>query len=579
MPASRAAGQLVGVEQQLLTEPRLDPRVEAGAEPGRRRRLPRHRPGQVAGERLRVVAEPGQRRSRTGWTAAGRRSSGDRSRRRLLEQPLDLVVPLLRPGRAAACPRRSSGSAGARRADQLGGRDAGGRPPRCGARSARAGRARRRRRGWPCPWPACRSHGVGLAAPGRHRLAGGERGTADGPRPVLRWPAQHHAGHGEQVPGAGPRDVPEPELLERLVLLGAPWPARRCRRGCGRRASGRSRASPRSAAGHHERHGQPAGAAAVGRELPLGDADQEHRVPLEALGPVDGEQLDRVGLGRGGHVEALAELVLGLEPGQQRGQRDLAVDRLELGDRLHEQVEVVAPGGRGRADRRGELDVDAGGVDDPADQVEDRLADRGAQPAQLVGQQPEPRPAPRASSRGRPGPPARRRARRSRSGRRPRRPRAAGPATSAKLSPPGWLPASSRARRPSSARSRGPIAQRGPASRVSSAALAVTSWTRVSVATTSETSGSRSRPLRPTISTGISRSVSASKTAAAWELSRVSTPISRQAGSAISPWRRDHPVGQPGQLVVVRLVHDRAYLAVGRRPAWARAAAARGGSS
>ena len=32
------------------------------------------------------------------------------------------------------------------------------------------------------------------------------------------------------------------------------------------------------------------------------------------------------------------------EVGQQRGQRDVAVDRAELGHRLDEQVEVVAPG-------------------------------------------------------------------------------------------------------------------------------------------------------------------------------------------------------------------------------------------
>ncbi len=140
---------------------------------------------------------------------------------------------------------------------------------------------------------------------------------------------------------------------------------------------------------HHERHGQPARPGAVGRELALGDADQEHGVPLQALGPVDGEQLDRVGLRRGRHVEALAELVLGLQPGEQGGQRDLTVDGLELGDGLHEQVEVLAAGrGRG-AHRRGQLDVDAGGLDDPADQVEDRLADGGAEPAQLVGQQAE----------------------------------------------------------------------------------------------------------------------------------------------------------------------------------------------
>ncbi len=74
----------------------------------------------------------------------------------------------------------------------------------------------------------------------------------------------------------------------------------------------------------------------------------------------------------------------------------------------------------------------------------------------------------------------------------------------------GPAPARSRARRPSRARSRRPIAQRGPASRVSRAALAVTSWIRVSVATTSATSGRRSSPFRPTISTGTSCAESAS---------------------------------------------------------------------
>ena len=112
--------------------------------------------------------------------------------------------------------------------------------------------------------------------------------------------------------------------------------------------------------------------------------------PLQALGPVDGEQLDRVGRGRGGEVEAVALVVLGGEVGQQRGQRDVAVDGLELRHRLDEQVEVVAPGGGRRRDGRGELDVDARGVDDPADDVEQRLADGAPQHPQLGGQQREP---------------------------------------------------------------------------------------------------------------------------------------------------------------------------------------------
>ena len=262
---------------------------------------------------------------------------------------------------------------------------------------------------------------------------------ADGPRPVLRCGAQHQAETDEQVAGAGPRDVAEPQLLERLVMLG--------RLGERDDVLGRVPGERRQVAGvaaqrvgHHGRHGEPARARLVGGELALGHTDQEHRVPLEALGPVDGEQLDRVGLGRSGDVEPLAELVLGLEPGQQRGERHLAVDRLELGDRLDEQVEVLPPGGRGRADRRGQLDVDAGGVDDPAHQVEDRLADAptaadaARRPAARTGR------APRSSSRGRPGRRARRTATGSRSGRRPRPPPPAGRWTSSKSLAPALAP-------------------------------------------------------------------------------------------------------------------------------------------
>ncbi len=103
-----------------------------------------------------------------------------------------------------------------------------------------------------------------------------------------------------------------------------------------------------------------------------------------------GQQLHRVG-GRGCRdVEAVALVVLGGEVGEQRGQRHVAVDGLEVSDRADEEVQVVAPGRRGRAHGRGELDVGAGGVDDPPDDVEERLADVGAQPAQLAAQQAEP---------------------------------------------------------------------------------------------------------------------------------------------------------------------------------------------
>ena len=155
-------------------------------------------------------------------------------------------------------------------------------------------------------------------------------------------------------------------------------------------SAGRSRASPRSGVRQHGGAVEPLGAGGAGREAALRHPDQEDGVPLEPLGAVHGEQLDRVRLGGRGDVEAGAVLVLGLEVGEQRGQRDGAVDGLELRDRLHEQVEVVAPGLGRRADRGGQLDVDAGGVDDPADQVEQRLAGVRPEVAQLPGEQGEP---------------------------------------------------------------------------------------------------------------------------------------------------------------------------------------------
>ena len=90
-----------------------------------------------------------------------------------------------------------------------------------------------------------------------------------------------------------------------------------------------------------------------------------------------------------GDVEAVALVVLGREVGQQGRQRHVAVDGLELRDRLDEQVEVVASRGRGGRGGRGELDVDAGGVDDAAHDIEQRVADVGAQPPQLGGQERE----------------------------------------------------------------------------------------------------------------------------------------------------------------------------------------------
>ena len=172
-------GQLVGVEEVLLAEPRLDPRVEAGAEAGGRRRLARHRPGQLAGERLGVgraaatsaVADSdvGQRHVdhlvAVGPAPRRRSRSSSRSQsatRRGLDH-VEVVVGGRRVGRRAprARPRAAA------------------RPRGPGRARATGGTGRRRRTGWGRPWPASPASALG------HRLAPGRR-AGRGPRPGRR---------------------------------------------------------------------------------------------------------------------------------------------------------------------------------------------------------------------------------------------------------------------------------------------------------------------------------------------------------------------------------------------------------
>ena len=84
-------------------------------------------------------------------------------------------------------------------------------------------------------------------------------------------------------------------------------------------------------------------------------------------------------------------LVLGLQLGEQRRQRDLAVDGLEVGDRLDEQVEVVAAGRGGRADTD-----EASSTSMPVVSMMRRTRSRSGSPAcgpedaELLGEQREP---------------------------------------------------------------------------------------------------------------------------------------------------------------------------------------------
>ena len=220
-PASRGRAARRG-RPVLLAEPGLDPGVEAGAEPGGRRRLAGHRPGQVGGERVGVGAQPGQR------------GGGQRRRQRHLDHvgarragPRRAAAPARRPTRATvaltASPARPAGRSRRRAA---------GRP----ARTVGAAAGAAQRLPAVCRRPATaaarrpRSQRVGP----RPRRAG--PATLGAPRPSPRAPRGRSAGRAtgraalaarppavgrddEQVPGAGERDVAESELLLRLVRL------------------------------------------------------------------------------------------------------------------------------------------------------------------------------------------------------------------------------------------------------------------------------------------------------------------------------------------------------------------------
>ena len=141
----------------------LDPGVEAGAEAGRRRRLPRHRPGQVARRSRPGRRAAGPARSPTGSTAGARRCH----RRAVAARPprrsrSSSSSHSLDPGEPRPC-RRSSSVAGsaASASAAVGDPGRGVEPPRdlagvrCDIGQGRSGRAPRR--GWGRPWPACRA--------------------------------------------------------------------------------------------------------------------------------------------------------------------------------------------------------------------------------------------------------------------------------------------------------------------------------------------------------------------------------------------------------------------------------------
>lgn len=193
------------------------------------------------------------------------------------------------------------------------------------------------------------------------------------------------AGTEEEGAGAGEGDVPQAQFLGVLVLahvglergegLGVPGVDRRERGGV-------------AAQGVREdlRLGGPRLARACAGELAGDQAGDGDDVPLQALGLVGGEDLDGVLAAGQGAVEALLELDGRAQEAEEGEEGGLAVEGGEAGGDVEEVAEGLAAAGGEGVRGGGELDLQAGGGEDPVQYVHEGVGERGAQGAQFGGE-------------------------------------------------------------------------------------------------------------------------------------------------------------------------------------------------
>ena len=324
--------------------------MEPGAEPGRPGRRLRHRPGHLGGEGVRVGLQSqhgggGQLRRQQYRPALPTAPSGPRPAAAPGRHPSRPAVPRRRAAAAAyrgprtppipanrACARRTDSAASSRRRSASGSSGAG---QGCGTASVTSGLSVTGRLGLG-EQPALLPRGA------QDRLQVG-RGR---PRPdQLRPPGV--ARPDQQPLGPGHRDVGQPVLGQPLLLrqLGL------VRAHGGVAGLGQLRDRPGVTAqvgGQHGRVGHPVVGDPVAGEDALHQGGQEHRLPLQALGLVHGQQLDRLAVRRHGLVEAGALLELGLQVAQQPAERGFAVHVDVGGHGVQERAELVAARTTGR---------------------------------------------------------------------------------------------------------------------------------------------------------------------------------------------------------------------------------------
>ncbi len=150
---------------------------------------------------------------------------------------------------------------------------------------------------------------------------------------------------------------------------------------------------PAQRRGQHRRRCGPLRPDGSDRKNRVAEIRHSHDLPLQPLGLVNGHQLDRIRAGGAGRVQTTVVFLRGLQERQKRADRTVVVQAGEAGRDVDERGEVVTAAGCDRLAARRQFHIQAGDLDDPVDDVQQRLVDMSAQVTQVRAEHPQPGPA------------------------------------------------------------------------------------------------------------------------------------------------------------------------------------------
>ncbi|MGX1272223.1 hypothetical protein RKD18_005417 [Streptomyces phaeoluteigriseus] len=230
--------------------------------------------------------------------------------------------------------------------------------------------------------------GLDLAVPGRAVILEGleEVGGAAGP---LLGGAPPVARAEEQGAGAGEGDVAEAQFLGVLVVLHGLVEGLHAAGVPAHDVGERVGVAAQSVRQHLGLGGPLLAALAAGEGAGDQAGDGDH-VPLQALGPVCGEDLDGVLPAGQGVVQSLLVLGGGAQEAEEREQARLALRGGEGGGDVEEVRQGLAAAGRQGVRRRRELDLEAGDGEDAVQDVHQWVRQGAAQVAQFRREPGEP---------------------------------------------------------------------------------------------------------------------------------------------------------------------------------------------